>query len=433
MQHIDPSDFKERFSTAMLTLRLLRDGSGKNSFATIAAHIVNNSRLALPYDRSTLLNSSGKIISAFATPQVSNTTDHAKKLRKVLKKHRDGGETKIGEIYYFIIPLKSVRHKVSQKRPYYWIIEFPEPLSEHFRFMLNFMIDAYGQLLWSFKRISQLPGLIGKFFKWTFFLALLAAIVVACIKVEINNNIAAEFVIKPKNSYSVYALFDCVVKQGKVPDGAMVKNNEQILSLDTERIRFQLSAAEAAYRELVTEYEQEQQAAFTDRERLPRLKILDLKKEQATIAIDEAKWYLERSIVKANADGIIAFPEGSADKIVGRALRVGDRFFEIAGTDGIIAEVMIDQKDSSILMQNPQVTLYLHTQPDAPIAAKIISVRNHAELTERNTYCYKVKCEFNDHVPDLRLGMRGITRISGEQVTLGYYLFRSIVLWWRGV
>ena len=37
------------------------------------------------------------------------------------------------------------------------------------------------------------------------------------------------------------------------------------------------------------------------------------------------------------------------------------------------------------------------------------------------------------NVPGLRYGMRGVARVSGEKVKLGYYLFRSLVLWYRGL
>ena len=38
-----------------------------------------------------------------------------------------------------------------------------------------------------------------------------------------------------------------------------------------------------------------------------------------------------------------------------------------------------------------------------------------------------------NNVPGLRFGMRGVARVTGEKVKLGYYLFRSLVLWYRGV
>ena len=44
-----------------------------------------------------------------------------------------------------------------------------------------------------------------------------------------------------------------------------------------------------------------------------------------------------------------------------------------------------------------------------------------------------VKAEMENNVPGLRYGMRGVARVTGEKVKLGYYLFRSLVLWYRGV
>ena len=85
-------------------------------------------------------------------------------------------------------------------------------------------------------------------------------------------------------------------------------------------------------------------------------------------------------------------------------------------------------------MENPpKVVLFLHTRPELPIDVRIISERFYPELTEQNIYSYNLKAEMVGKVPDLRYGMRGVARVTGPKVKLGYYLFRSLVLWYRGL
>ena len=239
--------------------------------------------------------------------------------------------------------------------------------------------------------------------------------------------------VRPKSVYSSYAWFDCVVKSCAVKDGARVSKGDVILRYDTERMRFQLAAAKAAFKETDAEYEQESKAAFTDRERLGRLKILACKREQAQIAIVEAEWYLAHSEVRAETDGIVTLPEGSADKIEGKALRQGEKQFDILSDTGMIAEILVNEKDASILDGSPRIVLFLHTRPELPIQTKILSERFYPELTEQNIYSYNIKAEMIGTVPDLRYGMRGVARVTGQRVKLGYYLFRSLVLWYRGL
>ena len=189
----------------------------------------------------------------------------------------------------------------------------------------------------------------------------------------------------------------------------------------------------ACTEEANAEYEQVLKASFTDRENLGKLKVLAFKRDSAKIAIEEAKWYLAHSVVTAPVSGILAIAEGSADKLAGRALRLGEKQFDILSDKGMIAEIMVNEKDASVLEGNPRITLFLHTRPELPIPVKILSSRFYPELTEQNIYSYNVKAEMENNVPGLRFGMRGVARVTGEKVKLGYYLFRSLVLWWRGV
>ena len=132
-------------------------------------------------------------------------------------------------------------------------------------------------------------------------------------------------------------------------------------------------------------------------------------------------------------DGVVALTDGSADKLAGRALRQGEKQFDILSDQGMIAEIMVNEKDASVLEGTPRILLFLHTRPELPIQVKIISTRFYPELTEQNIYSYNLKAEMEGNVPGLRYGMRGVARVSGEKVKLGYYLFRSLVLWYRGL
>ena len=57
----------------------------------------------------------------------------------------------------------------------------------------------------------------------------------------------------------------------------------------------------------------------------------------------------------------------------------------------------------------------------------------YPELTEQKTFCYKVRVRLPDDSAGLRYGMRGIARLSGGNVSLGYRLFKSVVLYFRGL
>ena len=63
----------------------------------------------------------------------------------------------------------------------------------------------------------------------------------------------------------------------------------------------------------------------------------------------------------------------------------------------------------------------------------MISISPKPVLTELGRYCYVVKMELTSKDIKLMPGLRGIARVEGEKVSLGYYLFKNVILWWRKV
>ena len=456
------TELKARLRALAAIVRLGRDAFVQPDLTAVGVHIVNNSRSLLVYERSSLLDMRGhsRVIAEYAQVEIKQQTEHAQALRtlcaeleigenalevtpdnppaeKLSAKARDARAflTSSGT-NLLIAPLRSNRSRTSVKEPFLWVLEYKDAVPQHVGASLTLLSADYGNALWMHVPQSGFRH----FFRWlrkiTFmrvFLFLLLAFFVALFTVHVEHTVSAEFVVKPKSMFSAYAWFDGVVKACFFNDGDKVKAGDAILEYNTDRMRFQLTSAEASFKETDAEYVQESMASFTEKERLGRLKILVHKREQAQVAIAEAKWYLAHSVVRAPVSGILAITDGSADKLAGRAVRLGERLFDIFSDTGMIAEIMVNEKDASVLEGHPRITLFLHTRPELPIPVKILSSRYYPELTEQNIYSYNLKVEMENNVPGLRYGMRGVARVTGEKVKLGYYLFRSLVLWYRGL
>ena len=98
-------------------------------------------------------------------------------------------------------------------------------------------------------------------------------------------------------------------------------------------------------------------------------------------------------------------------------------------------KVPVLESESSILLEKPaEITLFLHTSPDTPILAKVTEISPAPELTEQRTYCYNLRAYLTpDQCKDLKYGMRGIAKVEGKEVTIGYFLFKSVILYFRGL
>ena len=455
------TELKSRLHAFAAILRLGRDAFAAGDLTAAAVHIVNNSRVLLAYERSTLVDMRGRpsILAEYAQTEVNEHTGFAQSLLRLCRELPAGdspfvidgsacpeGLSGRGQAAWeeltaegrklVVAPLRAAAAPASRKEPFLWILEYKDSIPSHVMASLSLLSSDFGGALWMNtprKGWGNVSRWLRKITVMRVFLLLVILFLVSLFLVNVEHTVSAEFVVRPKSMYSSYAWFDCVVKNCAVKDGDRVAKGDVVLRYDTERMRFQLAAAQAAFKETDAEYEQESKASFTDRERLGRLKILSCKRDQAQIAIAEAKWYLAHSEVRAETDGIVTFPEGSADKLEGKALRQGEKQFDILSDTGMIAEILVNEKDASVLDGQPRIVLFLHTRPELPIRTKILSERFYPELTEQNIYSYNLKAEMIGAVPDLRYGMRGVARVTGQRVKLGYYLFRSLVLWYRGL
>lgn len=264
--------------------------------------------------------------------------------------------------------------------------------------------------------------------KWAaIVIAVLAAILLL---VRVRDSVNAEFTLKSPETVSAYAWFDGPIAECRKPDGATVRKGDVILRYDTNALAFRLANAKSQVAEIAKEYDLESAAAFNDRSKLGRVQLIQARLEGARVAVKEAQWYMDHAEITAPADGVLVLAEGRAELLVNKAVRTGDKLFDVYSGQGVIAEIMVNERESSILLGDLSATLFLYTQPDRTFDAKILEVKPYAELNEQRTYCYKVRAELISDMP-LRYGMRGVAKLRGESVSLGYFLFRNLVIYLR--
>ena len=106
--------------------------------------------------------------------------------------------------------------------------------------------------------------------------------------------------------------------------------------------------------------------------------------------------------------------------------------FETVFSERLLAEISLNEKDAAVLEGTTGTELFLHARPEKSLQnVEIISVSPKPFITETNEYCYRVRVKFDDKDKLGLVGMRGVARITGKTVTLGYYLFRNMILAWR--
>ncbi|MFA7185312.1 MAG: HlyD family secretion protein [Victivallales bacterium] len=447
-------------------LRLGHESFEKKNLAQWAAYVVNNSVLAVPYSRSALLDFRGSHPSVLAIsnqPEVNSNSEYAINLlylARALKnltravvvdreflQSKDAGPRPFEALEYFLGSAKAVMAmpivppdtQEGHAEFLVWIVEFENKrsaaaasallplLCRHYSESLQYALNV--------RRKGMLNSLVGRraFFKPSRIIpALLFVFVICLFAVKVRENIAANAEVIPEVENIYYAPFDGIIDSCfDNESGRFIKKGAPVLKYDNEELTFKLLSAQNEYNKIKAKLDLIQNESFNDISKRGQVKLLNLQKEKAEIDIKKNRWQLQKSEMNAEISGKLDI--GDADKLTGRAVHAGEKLFEIVSTDKLLALAYLNERHASVLAKDSAVTLYLHNSPETPIKCDIITVSPKPTLTEKRVFCYLIRLRMDNPPSDIICGQRGIARISGPRIRLGYYLFRNIVLWWRQV
>jgi multidrug resistance efflux pump len=442
-------------------LQLGHESFRKIGIDALAIHIVNNSRSIVPFDRSSLIDArsaSPHLLAVTGQPEVNRHSDYGAAIRtlagafhsldkptvvteEVLRginagtaafeafksiRGKDGYEL-------HLVPLRAPGEAPCRGQLFIWALEFfttPSPVHVG---LLALLGQHYGESLWyaAARRRIPMTRIFGyhRITPMRVFLALLLIFTIALGVVRLRQGVAADFEIVPVEKTILYAPYSGIIESALAENGATVAANDLIIRYDAREIAFKKLELEKQLAETEAERLMAEQKAFIDPESKGKAKLLSIEKERKQVEIDRAAWYLARSEVRATRAGILLIPP--KEELAGRSIQAGERLFEIFPQGKMIAEIMVSETDASILASHPSLTLYLHASPDQAITATAIDVSPRPVLSDQRQYCYRVKASLAKPPANMICGMRGVARLHGEKVSLGYYLFRHAILWWR--
>lgn len=460
-QNNELNNLKGKLNALSLIIKLGHEAFEKADLETVAAHIVNNSRTIVPYCRSGFIDMrhNPKIVALMGQPNINHNSEYCLNLVKLVGMLREVdqlsavtaellSEQNISKkddelIEYFsqegrslyIIPLKAPAPYASGDDTFFWTLEFDTP-AETYLPLVTLLTKHYNESVWfAVKADKQWLSTIIKRNLVVKKLALLALIIILPLLafIRVDQNIKASFEVVPSKEHIYFAPYSGIIKQCYFKDSNQVKQGQTIISYKDEQVKFKLATAENNLAKSKAEYERILHKSFADKSYLSQLNLLKLQQNEAEISINENRWFLNEGQIKAQQTGVLSLNE--EDTLAGKAVNAGEKLFEILTNDGMAAKIIVDEKDAAVLSsKKPRIVLFLHTRPESPMTGKNIIISPKPELTDLKTYCYTVKMELpKKYYSQLKCGMRGIARISGDRVSLGYYLFKNLVLWWRTI
>jgi transcriptional antiterminator Rof (Rho-off) len=443
-------DLAGKLKTFAAILKFNHDLFEAENFSQAAAMAVNNSRTLLNFRNSVLFeqfsDNSTQLVAQFGQTELHPHTLQVQLFKQLadrfsrqqneymvceLKDAADYDET--NDENGICICLKLLPPPGAKKRcTLLWLIEYDKelpPFAENTAKLLGKPVSEALNLA-KYAESANWKDPVKSRKKWLF-----AALILLCIGIlllPVRESTTAEFTLKSSQITAAYAWFDGPIAKCLKQDQTPVKKGDVIAVYDISQRRYQYEIALAALNEAKAELELERQNAFSDESKLGKVKLLQKKCEMLAVPVEEAQWYLDHAQIKAPADGILALTDKRAEQLAGKAVRTGDKLFEILARNSLVAEIPVNERDASILQDDFSAVLFLHTAPEKAIAAEISEIASYPTLTAQNTYCYLVRSDLvHSAADDLRFGMRGIAKLTGRKVCLGYMLFKNLILYFR--
>lgn len=238
-----------------------------------------------------------------------------------------------------------------------------------------------------------------------------------------------------KGAFVVAAPIEGVVDKVTVSPNEAVKRGQILLKFSDTVLsnRFEVAEREALVAE--AKLKKAAQLAFVDIRGRHELGIAQAELELRRTERDYARDLLERSVVKAERDGVAIFSDPK--DLIGRPVSVGERLMEVADPREVEFRIDLPVSDAVVLREGARVKVFLDSDPLGTIEAKLVRADFQARVRENQTLAFKVTAQIKDvEHGKARLGVRGTAQVYSDRVTLALYLLRrpfSAVRQWLGV
>ena len=438
-----------RLKTFALMLKFGHDLFAAPDYDTAALQAVNDSMALLNFKSAAIFEVQDKVCTVIGQYGQTTVNPNSKQalLQKQLVESIDLQETPLtvsaadgtvpelfnGSNSFFCLKLPMPAAARSSGLSFILLLEYdngiPNYVSNTAKLLGTSIAEALAFHKFSTRRFWKNRKTVSKVLWWGVILAVLSLLMF----VPVPESATADFMLKAPEITAAYAPFEGSVRCCLKQSGERVRKGEVIAEYDTEQLKYRLDMAQAAVREVEAELQLEQQNAFTDQEKLGKVKLLEVRLAALQVSVKEAQWYLDHSRIKSPADGTLLLSDSKAELLTGKSLRIGEKVFEVHGGKGMIAEIAVNEENSSILQKKFSLALFLHTAPEKALAAKTTGISSYPELTEQRVYCYKVSAELAGGDKELRYGMRGVAKLSGAKVFCGYAIAKRIILWFRSL
>lgn len=252
-------------------------------------------------------------------------------------------------------------------------------------------------------------------------LAVLLALGAAGYLVKVPLTVLAQAELVSRNPVVVRAPFDGVVGEMRVLPNQRVAKGAPLFDYDRSVLRARLDVARQAVDTAQVELRQAQQQALSDAAFLSQLGPLAGKLEERRAEFRHLSGQFARTQVAAPDAGIVQLDD--AAEWSGKPVAAGERVLRIARNDDVEVELWIAIDDLVPLAKDAELTMHPNPDPLQAIPAKLRTLSWEASARPDGSLAYRARATLTGATRSA-IGVKGVARVAGEPVRLGYWVLR---------
>lgn len=293
-----------------------------------------------------------------------------------------------------------------------------DPWTDEGQSVAKRITEAYGHAL----RVHSPPQLLRSISLpgWALYGLPCLAALLALVPVPLTT--LAPFEVVPFDPTPVTAPIDGAIASIAADANVGVRQGQLLFRFDDTTQRADVSVASQKFAVAQARLETARNGAFSDAEMKRSLAVVERETDLAEAELAYAQSLLSRTEVVAPAAGLLIYSAKS--DWTGRPVRVGEKVMEIADPRHVAYRIDLAVHDAIALDQGAHVRLFLDADPLHPRQAQLFQESYHATEKAGGQLSYTLRAKPVGAGEPPRIGLRGTAQLSGEYVSLGFYLLR---------
>lgn len=306
---------------------------------------------------------------------------------------------------------------------YYGLLLFLDtPWKETHRHVINLAIDTFSHAWYALNARKHQTGK-----RITSKMRLILIIIAVAMFIPIRQSVLAPAEISADQPLVISPGIEGTVKRIWVEPNQHVKKGQLLVTLDDAKLNNFYEQSVKKQQIQQEKLRRAHQHAYLSEKSKAQILILQQEINKNKNTVDYASSLLKRTRIVAPTDGIVIFSD--KQYWLGKPIKIGERIMLLAKPNKKKLSIHIPLDDLINMPKKTLVVFYPYPSPLSSISAHMRYISRVPEQQDSNLSYYAI-ADFI-HVPATQIGIKGVAKIYGHWVVLGYYLYRRPISFLR--